>query len=169
MAFATCPLANKKKLGHFFLNHDQRNPVNSQPPLPPSDSLPGRTGVPCTPLDLHNTWALGGSRSASYVGARSMSSSVASVDIAVPNHHFLTSTREPRPHGTPQEQPAARSEAPVIPEALVKDSRAKEHEALKARRPTPPAAIGTTPPTPTTPNTHHTSTRAPRPHGAPQE
>ena len=50
-----------------------------------------------------------------------MLSSVASVDIAVPNHHFLTSTRAPRPHGTPQEQPAARSEAPTPPESLPKD------------------------------------------------
>ena len=73
------------------------------------------------------------SRSASSVHARSMSSSVAYVDIIVPNHHFLTSTRAPRPHGAPQEQPAARSEAPAIPEALAKDSRAKEHDALKGK------------------------------------
>ena len=65
-------------------------------------------------------------------------------------HSRLTSTRAPRPHGTPQEQPAARPEVPAIPEALAKDSRAKEHDALKARRPTrPPAAIGTTPHTST--------------------
>ena len=48
--------------------------------------------------------------SASSVRARSMSSSVASVDIIVPNHHFLTSTRAHRPCGTPQEQPAAKAE-----------------------------------------------------------
>ena len=104
--------------------------------------------------------------SASSVRARSMSSSVASVDIIVPNHHFLTSTRASRLHGTPQEQQAARSEALSPPEALAKDSRAKEHDALKAQRPTPPAVLGTTPPTP---NPRHTSTRAPRPHGTPQE
>ena len=61
----------------------------------------------------------------------------------------LTSTRAPRPHGTPQEQPAARPEAPAIPEALAKDSRAKEHDAVKARRPMPPAAIDTALLTPT--------------------
>jgi hypothetical protein len=37
----------------------------------------------------------------------------------------LTSTRAPRPHGTPQEQPAARLEAFAPPEALEKDTRAK--------------------------------------------
>ena len=95
-----------------------------------------------------------------------MSSSVASVDIVVPNHHFLTSTRAPRPHGTPQEQQAARSEALASPEALAKDNRAKEHDAVMAQRFTPQAAIGTTPPTP---HGRHTSTRAPRPHGTPQE
>ena len=79
----------------------------------------------------------------------------------------LTSTRAPRPHGTPQEQPAARSEAPAIPEALAKGSRAKDHDAVKARRPTrSPGAIGTTPPTP---QSRLTSTRAPWPHGTPQE
>ena len=81
------------------------------------------------------------------------------------NHTCLTSTRAPRPYGAPQGQPAARSEALAPPEALAKDTRAKEHDAVKARGPMPPAAIGTTPPT------HHTrltSTRAPRPHGTPQ-
>ena len=81
------------------------------------------------------------------------------------NHTCLTSTLAPRPHGAPQGQPAARSEALAPPEALAKDTRAKEHDAAKARGPMPPAAIGTTPPT------HHTrltSTRAPRPHGTPQ-
>ena len=80
-------------------------------------------------------------------------------------HTRLTSTRAPQPHGTPQGQPATRSKALAPPEALAKDTRAKEHDAVKARGPMPPAAIGTTPPT------HHTrvtSTRAPRPHGTPQ-
>jgi hypothetical protein len=51
------------------------------------------------------------------------------------------------------------------PEALAKDTGAKAHDAVKARGPMPPAAIGNAPPT------HHTrltSTRAPRPHGTPQ-
>ena len=55
------------------------------------------------------------------------------------------------------------SEAVSPFEAPVRDSRAKEHDAVKARRPTPPAAIGTTPPTP---HSRLTSTRAPRPHDA---
>ena len=38
----------------------------------------------------------------------------------------LTSTLAPRPHGASQGQPAARSEALAPPEALAKDSRAKE-------------------------------------------
>ena len=74
-------------------------------------------------------------------------------------------TRAPRPHGTPQGQPAARSEALALPEALAKDIRANEYDAAQARGPMPPAAIGTTPPTH---HTYLTSTRAPRPHGAPQ-
>tara|TARA_B110000503_G_scaffold51049_1_gene82530 strand:- start:4 stop:189 length:186 start_codon:yes stop_codon:yes gene_type:complete len=61
-----------------------------------------------------------------------MSPSVESVDIVVPNHHFLTSTRAPLPHGTPQEQPAARFEALVSLESLAKDSGAKENDAVKA-------------------------------------
>ena len=81
-------------------------------------------------------------------------------------HTRLNSTRAPQPHGTPHGQPAARSEALAPLEALAKDNRAKEHDALKARRPMPPAAIGTTPPTP---HTRLTSTRAPQPHGTPQE
>jgi len=36
-----------------------------------------------------------------------------------------------------------------IPLAVAKDSRAKEHDEVKARRPTPPAAIDTTPHTST--------------------
>ena len=54
------------------------------------------------------------------------------VDIVAPHHTRLTSTRAPRSHGTPQEQPVARSEALAPPEALAKDSRAKEHDAVKA-------------------------------------
>ena len=77
------------------------------------------------------------------------------------NHTCLTSTRAPRPHGTPQGQPAARSKALAPPEALAKDTRPREHDAVKVRRSTPPAAIGTTLPTP---HTRLTSTRAPRPH-----
>ena len=65
-----------------------------------------------------------------------------------------------------QKQTAARSEAPAPLEALAKDSRAKKHDAWKARGHMPPAAIGTTPPTP---HTRLTSTRAPWPHGTPQE
>ena len=90
----------------------------------------------------------------------------AAIGTTPPTHHTcLTPTRAPRPHGTPQGQPAARSEALALPEALAKDTRAKEHDAAKARGPMPPAAIGFTTPT------HHTrltSTRAPRPHGTPQ-
>ena len=90
----------------------------------------------------------------------------AAIGTTLPTHHTrLTSKRAPRPHGASQGQPAARSEALAPPEALAKDTRAKEHDAVKARGPMPPAAIGTTPPT------HHTrltSTRAPRPHGGPK-
>ena len=57
-------------------------------------------------------------------------------------HTRLTSTRAPRPHGTPQEQPAARSEAFAPPEALEKASRAKEHDAVKARGLMPGASWG---------------------------
>ena len=80
-------------------------------------------------------------------------------------HTRLTSTRAPRPHGTPQEQPTSRSEALASLEALAKDSRAKEHDMVKERGPMPHAVIGTTPPTP---HTRLTSTRAPRPHGTPR-
>ena len=80
-------------------------------------------------------------------------------------HTRITSTRAPRPHGASHGQPAPRSEALAPPEALTKDSRAKEHDAVKARGPMPPAAIGTTPPTR---HTCLTSTRAPRPYGTPQ-
>ena len=44
----------------------------------------------------------------------------------------LTSTRAPRLHGTPDGQPAARFEALAPSEALAKDSRAKERDAVKA-------------------------------------
>ena len=54
------------------------------------------------------------------------------------------------PHGTPQGQPAARSEYLAPPQALAKDTRAKAHDAAKAQGPMPPAAIGTTPPMPHT-------------------
>ena len=74
-------------------------------------------------------------------------------------HTRLTSTRAPRPHGTPQEKPVARPEALAHYEALAKDSRAKEHDAVKVVK-----AIGNTPPMP---RTRLTSTRAPRPHGTP--
>ena len=50
----------------------------------------------------------------------------AALGTTPPTHHtHLTSTRAPRPHGTLLEQPAARSKALAVPEALVKDSRAK--------------------------------------------
>ena len=81
-------------------------------------------------------------------------------------HTRLTSTRAPQPHGTPQEQPAARSGAISPPETPAKDSRAKEHGAVTARGPMPPTAISNTAPTP---HTRLTSTRAPQPHGTPQE
>ena len=45
-------------------------------------------------------------------------------------------------------QPAPKPFPP--PKALTNDSRAKENDAVKARGPMPPAAIGTTPPTPHT-------------------
>ena len=90
----------------------------------------------------------------------------AAIGTTPPTHHTrLTSTRAPRPHGAPQGQSAARSEAPALPEALAKNTRAKEHDAVKAIGPMPLAAIGTTPPTN---YTCLTSTRAPRPHGTPQ-
>ena len=80
-------------------------------------------------------------------------------------HTRLTSTRAPRPHGTPQGQPAARSEALALPEALAKDTRANEHDAVKARGPMPPAANGTTP---FTPDTRLTSTHALGPMASPK-
>ena len=86
------------------------------------------------------------------------------VQVFISSRCRRRSTTQP-PHGTPQEQPAARSKALAPPEALAKDSRAKKHDAVTARRPTPPTAIGNTPPTP---HTRLTSTRAPRPHGTPQ-
>ena len=69
--------------------------------------------------------------------SRSSSSSVrfTSVGIVVPNHHFLTLTREPLPRDTPQEQPAVRSDAHFPPEAPAKDRKAKKHDAVKARGP----------------------------------
>ena len=89
------------------------------------------------------------------------------IGTTLPTHHTrLISTRAPRPHGTPQGQPAARSKALAPPEALAKDTRPKKHDAVKA--------IGTHAPRG---HWHHaphlytrlTSTRAPRPHGTPQE
>ena len=79
-------------------------------------------------------------------------------------HTRLTSTRAPRPHGAPHGQPAARSKALAPLEGLAEDSRANEHDAVKARGPMPPAAIGTTPPMP---HIRLISTRASRPHGTP--
>ena len=71
----------------------------------------------------------------------------AAIGTTPPTHHTrLTSTRAPRPHGTPQEQPAARSEALAPPEVLAKDTRPKEDDSVEARGPMPPAVIGTTPP-----------------------
>ena len=145
----------------------------TSPPSPlcrPQLPLPGKARVPGTLLDLRDTWALGGVE----IGVRARCISPSSqvrvlrhVDIVAPHHHRLTSTRAPRSHGTtPHGQPAARSKAFAPPEAFEKDTRANGHGAVKAGGPMPLAAIGTMPPTP---HTRLTSTRAPRPHGTPQE
>ena len=54
------------------------------------------------------------------------------VQVFISSRCRRRSTTQP-PHGTPQEQPAARSKALAPPEALAKDTRAKEHDAVKAR------------------------------------
>ena len=118
-----------RKTSAFFLRHDQRSfcalPAPFAAPLSPFQAERESLIQLLTSTVLGHS---GGSRSApSVVRARFMSSSVRflSVDIEAPNYHFLTSTRAPRPYGTPQEQQATRSKAFTLLKPLQKTAEQK--------------------------------------------